>query len=154
MQRHDGPLDVAEYSVLLCHSTHGRCYSSREIEVLLARTGFEVHGSEGSLVARDVMTQQPIGEVVLRTAAGEEVLPVVPEKLYDRAVRLFHGAVRGEGQPAASLAIAIKAEQRLCHRYRRLCARQKPKPLVIATVARELVGFIWAMLQLSEAQAS
>lgn len=61
---------------------------------------------------------------------------------------------RREGQPAASLAIAIKAEQRLCHRYRRLCARQKPKPLVIATVARELVGFIWAMLQLSEAQAS
>lgn len=37
----NGPLDVAEYSVLLCHSTYGRCYSVREIEVLLARTGFE-----------------------------------------------------------------------------------------------------------------
>jgi len=55
---------------------------------------------------------------------------------------------RREGQPASTLAIAIKAEQRLCHRYRRLCARQKPKPLVIAAVARELVGFIWATLQL------
>lgn len=51
-------------------------------------------------------------------------------------------------QPAEVLAIAIKAEQRLCHRYRRLCARQKPKSLVIAAVARELVGFIWATLQL------
>jgi transposase len=55
---------------------------------------------------------------------------------------------RRDGQPAAVLAIAIKAEQRLCHRYRRLCARQKPKSLVIAAVARELVGFVWAMMQL------
>jgi transposase len=53
---------------------------------------------------------------------------------------------RRADQPAAFLAIAIKAEQRLCHRYRRLCARQKPKPLVIAAVARELVGFVWAVL--------
>ena len=67
-----------------------------------AGTGFEVHGTEGSLIARDVMTQQPVGEVVLRTAAGEEVLPVEHENLYDRAVRLFHAAVRGEGQPAAT----------------------------------------------------
>jgi len=55
---------------------------------------------------------------------------------------------RRAGQPAAVLAIAMKAEQRLCHRYLRLCARQKPKPLVIAAIARELVGFIWAMMQL------
>jgi transposase len=55
---------------------------------------------------------------------------------------------RRDGQPAEVLAIAMKAEQRLCHRYRRLCARQKPKSLVIAAIARELVGFIWAMLQL------
>ena len=60
-----------------------------------------------------------------------------------RALRL-----RRAGQSAAVLAIAIKAEQRLCHRYRRLCARHKPKPLVIAAVARELVGFIWATLHL------
>jgi SAM-dependent methyltransferase len=37
----NGPLDVAEYSVLLCHSTYGRCYSIAEIEALLIRTGFE-----------------------------------------------------------------------------------------------------------------
>jgi transposase len=60
---------------------------------------------------------------------------------------------RRDGQPAAVLAIAIRAEQRLSHRYARLCARQKPKSLVIAAVARELVGFIWAMMQLPVARA-
>lgn len=61
---------------------------------------------------------------------------------------------RRAGQPAAVLVIANKAEQRLCRRYRRLCARGKPKPLVITAIARELVGFIWAVLQLPEAQMS
>lgn len=56
------------------------------------------------------------------------------------------------GQSGAVIAIADKAEQRLCRRYRRLCARLKPKPLVITAVARELVGFLWATLQLPEAQ--
>ena len=63
-----------------------------------AGTGFEVHGTEGSLIARGVMTQQPVGEVVLRTAGGEELLPTPAEKLYDRAVGLFHAAVRGRGR--------------------------------------------------------
>jgi 1,5-anhydro-D-fructose reductase (1,5-anhydro-D-mannitol-forming) len=67
-----------------------------------AGTGFEVHGTEGSLVARDVMTQRPIGTVTLRTAAGELALPLDGEGLYVRALRQFHAAVRGEGQPAAS----------------------------------------------------
>jgi hypothetical protein len=36
----DGPLAVAEYSVLLLHITQGRCYSTREIEDLAAECGF------------------------------------------------------------------------------------------------------------------
>jgi 1,5-anhydro-D-fructose reductase (1,5-anhydro-D-mannitol-forming) len=67
-----------------------------------AGTGFEVHGSEGSLIARDVMTQRAAGEVLLRTAAGEEQLQIAQESLYERAIRLFHAAVRGEGEPAAT----------------------------------------------------
>jgi 1,5-anhydro-D-fructose reductase (1,5-anhydro-D-mannitol-forming) len=70
--------------------------------VRYAGTGFEVHGTDGSLVARDVMIQPPVGEVRLRTAAGDQVLPVEQENLYVRAVRRFHGAVRGEDTPAAS----------------------------------------------------
>ena len=67
-----------------------------------AGTGLEVHGTEGSLVARNVMTQQPVGEVILRTASGETTLPLAQEDLYTRAVGRFHGAIRGEDTPAAT----------------------------------------------------
>ena len=83
-----------------------------------ATTGFEVHGSEGSLIATDCMTQQPKGEVMLRTAAGEEKLSLAHEKLYDRSIRLFQDAVAGNGAPAAtgedgvrSLALALAAAE-------------------------------------------
>jgi 1,5-anhydro-D-fructose reductase (1,5-anhydro-D-mannitol-forming) len=81
-----------------------------------ATTGFEVHGSDGSLVATNCMTQRPVGEVLLRTAAGEERLPLEHENLYARALRAFHAAIRGEGTPAAtgedgvrSMAVALAA---------------------------------------------
>ncbi|GLS37374.1 1,5-anhydro-D-fructose reductase [Mesorhizobium tianshanense] len=67
-----------------------------------AGTGFEVHGSEGSLIAKDVMTQKPIGSVLLRTAKGEEELSFDREDLYTRSLRQFHAAIRGEGQPSAT----------------------------------------------------
>ncbi len=83
-----------------------------------AGTGLEVHGTEGSIIARDVMTQQPMGSVLLRTAAGEEQIAVEHENLYERAVRLFNAAVRGDGTPAAtgedgirSLALALSVAQ-------------------------------------------
>ena len=81
-----------------------------------APTGFEVHGSEGSLIGTNCMTQKPVGEVVLRNAAGEHKLDLMPENLYARSVSAFHNAVRGKGQPAAtgedgirSMALAIAA---------------------------------------------
>ncbi|MCP8938252.1 Gfo/Idh/MocA family oxidoreductase [Alsobacter sp. SYSU M60028] len=67
-----------------------------------AGTGFEVHGTEGSLIGRDCMTQKPVGEVLLRTAAGEEHLPIDRVNLYERSVAAFHAAIRGEGRPAAT----------------------------------------------------
>lgn len=67
-----------------------------------AATGFEVHGTEGSLVAKDVMTQKPVGSVVLRNARGEEELSFDREDLYVRSVRTFHAAIRGEREPAAT----------------------------------------------------
>jgi len=84
--------------------------------VPFARTGVEVHGSSGSIYGRDVMAQRPIGEVLLRTARGEEVLPLEGENLYVRTVRAFVRAIRGEGQPTCtgedglrSLATALAA---------------------------------------------
>jgi 1,5-anhydro-D-fructose reductase (1,5-anhydro-D-mannitol-forming) len=41
-----------------------------------AGTGIEYHGEAGSILARDVMTQRPVGEVVLRTGAGEQAVPI------------------------------------------------------------------------------
>jgi 1,5-anhydro-D-fructose reductase (1,5-anhydro-D-mannitol-forming) len=67
-----------------------------------AHTGFEVHGTEGSLYATDVMTQRPVGAITLRRDGSEESIPVAHENLYERSVRLFNAAVRGEGSPAAS----------------------------------------------------
>jgi 1,5-anhydro-D-fructose reductase (1,5-anhydro-D-mannitol-forming) len=67
-----------------------------------AGTGFEVHGSEGSIIASNVMTQKPVGSVLLRTAKGEEELHFDREDLYTRSLRQFHAAIRGEGQPSAT----------------------------------------------------
>jgi 1,5-anhydro-D-fructose reductase (1,5-anhydro-D-mannitol-forming) len=67
-----------------------------------AKTGFEVHGTEGSLIGVDCMTQKPIGDVLLRTAGGEVQLPIDRTSLYERGVGQFVGAVAGECSPAAT----------------------------------------------------
>jgi 1,5-anhydro-D-fructose reductase (1,5-anhydro-D-mannitol-forming) len=67
-----------------------------------AHTGFEVHGTEGSLYGTDVMTQRPVGTVTIRHGDSEEEVPVAHENLYERSVRCFNAAIRGEGEPAAS----------------------------------------------------
>lgn len=67
-----------------------------------AETGFEVHGTDGSLIARNVMTQRPVGSVTLRTATGEEQIPLDGQNLYERAIGNFHNAVAGHGSPSAT----------------------------------------------------
>jgi transposase len=54
---------------------------------------------------------------------------------------------RRQGQPARVIAIADRAQQRLCRRFRRMIEQHKPMPKVVVAVARELAGFIWAALQ-------
>ena len=54
---------------------------------------------------------------------------------------------RRQGQPAAVIAIADRAQQRLHSRYYKLKeGYHKPHNVTIVAVARELVGFIWAVL--------
>ncbi len=74
-----------------------------------AETGFEVHGTLGSLIAKNVMTQRPIGEVILRTSAGDEKLTLDFDNLYERAIRAFQDAVHGKGAPAATGEDGIKS---------------------------------------------
>jgi len=67
-----------------------------------AGTGLEVHGTDGSILARNVMTQKATGEVTLRNADGESQIPIEHENLYVRAVRAFAAAMSGNGAPSAT----------------------------------------------------
>jgi transposase len=55
-------------------------------------------------------------------------------------------AQRRHGQPAGIIALADKAQQRLCRRYRRMEHRGKHPTKIVVAVARELVGYVWAAL--------
>jgi hypothetical protein len=52
---------------------------------------------------------------------------------------------RQQALPSSVRKIAWSAQVRLCARYRRMLARRKKAPVVITAIARELVGFIWAI---------
>jgi transposase len=52
---------------------------------------------------------------------------------------------RLENHPKAIQDISWKAQVRLCQRYRRLMARGKHANQVVGALARELVGFMWAI---------
>ena len=82
-----------------------------------APTGLEIHGTEGSLFAVNVMTQDPVGRVVLRRDSEEtEIKLDPPEDLYVHSIRHFNQAVLTGAQPFAtgadglrSLAVALAA---------------------------------------------
>jgi 1,5-anhydro-D-fructose reductase (1,5-anhydro-D-mannitol-forming) len=83
-----------------------------------AGTGLEVHGTHGSIFAKGVMTQAPVGEIKLVTAAGHETVPFPAHDLYAQGVAEFLGAVAGHGHPAAtgrdgvaSLAVALAVRE-------------------------------------------
>jgi 1,5-anhydro-D-fructose reductase (1,5-anhydro-D-mannitol-forming) len=78
-------------------------------------TGFQIHGTEGSLFGKDVMTQNPVGRVFLRRNDETEAVDIgAADDLYTTAVGRFNSAIRGKGSPAAtgedgirSLAVAL-----------------------------------------------
>ena len=53
---------------------------------------------------------------------------------------------RREGQPARVLAIADRAQERLCARYRRMSQAGKILPKTVVAMARELTAYLWAVL--------
>lgn len=67
-----------------------------------APTGVEIHGTQGSLIARDVMTQRPVGEVELRSAKGIESVQIDHADLYTTGVAQFHRAIAQGQEPAAT----------------------------------------------------
>jgi 1,5-anhydro-D-fructose reductase (1,5-anhydro-D-mannitol-forming) len=85
-----------------------------------ARTGLEVHGTEGSIVATDLMTADPLmGQVTLRDASGQREVPVPDRRnLYEVTLEAFEAAVRGQGRPivdgvdgARALAVTLAVKE-------------------------------------------
>jgi transposase len=60
---------------------------------------------------------------------------------------------RQQGQAPAIINHAWKAQQRLHHRFNHLSYRKRPQIAAVA-VARELVGFLWAVMQDLESAAA
>ena len=68
-------------------------------------------------------------------------------------------SVRVNGHCSGTLAPAVaelswKAQLRLCRRYRQLTGKGKPTGKVVTAIARELVGFIWALGHAAENQCA
>ncbi|NRG18233.1 Gfo/Idh/MocA family oxidoreductase [Rhizobiales bacterium] len=83
-----------------------------------AGTGIEFHGTKGSIFARDVMTQRPVGGVWLVGPNGRQDVSFDDHNLYVRALGEFAKAVVGNGRPAAdgvdgvkSLAVALAVRE-------------------------------------------
>jgi 1,5-anhydro-D-fructose reductase (1,5-anhydro-D-mannitol-forming) len=87
--------------------------------VAYAPTGLHVIGEDGAILATDVMTQEPVGTVVLRDAKGEREIEITDRRgLYDINVGGFAAAVGGEadrpvvtgldGLRAAQVALAVR----------------------------------------------
>lgn len=74
-----------------------------------AGTSFEVHGTEGSIFARNVMTQRPVGQITLVGQDTETFVPFSGHNLYERSVELFARACAGQGQPAATGIDGVKS---------------------------------------------
>lgn len=84
-----------------------------------------------------------VRRLLIETAWSYRHKPSVGAKLRKRRM----------GQPPEIIALADRAQQRLCRRYRRMIMQGKHHNTIVAAIARELVGFLWAALQTRSAQA-
>jgi transposase len=94
--------------------------------------------SSGATVRRGGITKA--GNALARRALIEGAWTY---RMQARISRKLHD--RNEKLPQAIRDIAWKAQVRLCARYRRLAAAGKANALVTTAIAREMVGFLWAI---------
>ncbi len=94
--------------------------------------------SSGATVRRGGITKAGSGlarRALIEGAWSYRMQPRVSRKLQDRL----------EAVPSNVRDIAWKGQLRMCQRYRRLVMAGKPKVVVTTAIAREMVGFIWAI---------
>jgi len=99
--------------------------------------------SSGSIIRRGGITKAGntlARRVLIEGAWTYRMTARVSRKLHDRL----------EPLSAVIRDIAWKAQVRLCARYRRLAAAGKPKVVVTTAIAREMVGFIWAIARIAQ----
>ncbi len=108
----DGAMSVMRFPSGVIAQTH------ESFAVRYAGSGFELHGTRGSIMATGVMTQQPKGKIRLINEQGERPVEYAPHNLYERSLRLFAAAMCGQGRPAAdgtdgvkSLAVALAVKE-------------------------------------------
>ena len=99
---------------------------------------FPSENTSGKRIRKGAVTKcgnAHLRRIVVESAWCYRHLPRVGEKLRRR----------DEGIPADILEIAWKAQNRLHKRYRKLTMAGKDLRQVMTAVARELLGFIWAI---------
>lgn len=113
-----------------------RFENPRQLMAYLGLTPSEY--SSGATVRRGGITKAGSGlarRALIEGAWSYRMQARVSRKLHDRL----------EGLPKAVRDIAWKGQLRMCQRYRHLVAAGKAKVVVTTAIAREMVGFIWAI---------
>lgn len=108
----------------------------RQLMAYLGLTPSEA--SSGAKVRRGGITKAGSGlarRALIEGAWSYRMQPRVSRKLYDRL----------EALPKSVRDIAWNGQLRMCRRYRHLMAAGKPKVVATTAIAREMVGFIWAI---------
>ena len=114
----------------------GRFDNPRQLMAYLGLTPSE--HSSGASVRRGGITKAGSGlarRALIEGAWSYRMQARVSRKLHDRL----------EGLPRAVRDIAWKGQLRMCQRYRHLVAAGKANVVVTTAIAREMVGFIWAI---------
>ena len=86
-------------------------FSHESFTHAFASSGVEVHGTDGSILARGVLAQDPVGEIDLVTAQGTTRIPFARDPIYSAVLRDFVGAVAQGRSPAASGRDGLKSLQ-------------------------------------------
>jgi len=137
---------VAHVSAVTIASELGNiCSRFQSARKLMGYCGvFPSEDSSGNRVRRGGITKAGnahLRRIVVESAWCYRHLPRVGEKLRKRH----------EGVPPAIIEIACKAQNRLHKRYMKLSMAGKDQRKIMTAVARELLGFIWAIAIKAEA---
>jgi transposase len=104
------------------------------------------------VVPSEYSTGNKTNRYAITKTGNAHVRRIVVEAAWQYQRRLTVGRTikaRRKGQPQQIVAIAEKCEKRLNARFHRLTSRNKKSTVAVVAVARELLGFIWAIGQIA-----